>query len=134
MKVVLDTNVFVSGVFFDGPPHRILRAWREARLRLMLSSEILDEHSRVGEDLAARFPGADLVPILELVATHAEWVDPEPLRERVCADPDDDKFLACAVASRTRVVVSGDKQLLAVSGWRGIEVLRPRAFVDAYLS
>ena len=46
---------------------------------------------------------------------------------------DDDKFLACALASGAGTIVSGDKHLLSVSGYRGIEVLRPRAFVDRYL-
>ncbi|MDB4915976.1 MAG: hypothetical protein JWM95_3620 [Gemmatimonadetes bacterium] len=48
-------------------------------------------------------------------------------------DPDDDKFLTCAVASDTQVIVSGDKHLLDVSGWNGIEVLTPRQTFDRYL-
>ncbi|MGH8435578.1 MAG: PIN domain-containing protein [Pseudomonas sp.] len=48
-------------------------------------------------------------------------------------DPADDKFLSCALASGADVIISGDRQLLATSGWNGIEVLRPRAFVDRYL-
>ena len=55
------------------------------------------------------------------------------LPEQVCTDPDDDKFLACAVASRTKIITSGDKALLKTSGYAGIEVLTPRAFVDKYL-
>jgi uncharacterized protein len=53
---------------------------------------------------------------------------------RVCADPDDDKFLACALASGARLIVSGDEHLLAVNGWQGIEVIKPRAFADRHLS
>ena len=48
MKVVLDTNVFVSGVFFCGPPYDILSAWRGGRLQLVVSAEILEEYRRVG--------------------------------------------------------------------------------------
>ncbi len=133
MKVVLDTNVFVSGVFFGGLPHRILRAWRDGAFRLLLSSEILEEYTRVGEELATRFPGVELFPVLKLVAMHAEFAEGVPLRKPVCEDPDDDKFLVCAAAGRAGAIVSGDKHLLAVSGWRGIEVLKPRAFADRYL-
>jgi len=133
VRVVLDTNVFVSGVIFSGPPYRILRAWRDGRVQLVLSSEILDEYHRVGQELAREFPGIDLASIETLLATHAEFVDAPPLPQQVCADPDDDKFLACALASRTKVVVSGDKELRRVTGWRGINVMSPRAFVDAYL-
>ncbi len=48
------------------------------------------------------------------------------LREPVCKDPDDDKFLACALASKCKVIVSGDKNLLKVSGFHGIRVIRLR--------
>jgi predicted nucleic acid-binding protein len=55
-----------------------------------------------------------------------------PLAEGICDDPDDDKFLACALASESRIIVSGDKHLLKVSGYKGIEVLRPRKFLEKY--
>ncbi len=55
------------------------------------------------------------------------------LPEPVCEDPDDDKFLACALATETKIIVSGDKHLLKVSGYRGIDVIRPRKLLDDYL-
>jgi len=61
-----------------------------------------------------------------LLAMNASIVDALPLSEPVCEDPCDDMFLAAAIASRTRLIVSGDKHLLRVSGWRGITVLTPR--------
>jgi predicted nucleic acid-binding protein len=51
----------------------------------------------------------------------------------VSDDPADDKFLAAALASHTPLIVSGDKDLLRVSGWRGIKVLTPRQFLDQHL-
>jgi putative PIN family toxin of toxin-antitoxin system len=47
VKVAIDTNVFVSGVFFSGPPHKILEAWRDGRIQLVISPEILDEYVTV---------------------------------------------------------------------------------------
>jgi putative PIN family toxin of toxin-antitoxin system len=134
VRIVLDTNVFVSGVFFGGPPGRILDAWRDGRVHLVVSAEILDEYQRVGRLLAAEHPGVDLEPLLALVAVHAAVVEAPALVEKVCSDPDDDKFLACAIAVDVAVIVSGDKDLVLQSGWRGVEVLRPRRFVDEYLS
>ncbi len=64
MKVILGTNVFVSGVFFGGPPYRILEAWRDAKIQLVVSQEILDEYRRIGENLAEQFSNVDLEPIL----------------------------------------------------------------------
>ena len=72
MRIVLDTNVFVSGVFFSGPPHQILMAWRDGRLQLAISKEILDEYQRVGKALAVKFPDIHLEPILELVILKAD--------------------------------------------------------------
>lgn len=53
MKVVVDTNVFVSGVFFGGPPGDVLAAWRDKRIELVVSREIFEEYVRVGERLSA---------------------------------------------------------------------------------
>lgn len=133
MKVILDTNVFVSGIFFVGAPHAILDAWRHGRLSLVVSPPILDEYRRVTHELADQFPGVDPVPPLELLAIHAQMVDAPDLTEPVCTDAADDMFLACAVASGTKLITSGDKALLKTSGYAGISVLTPRAFVDKYL-
>lgn len=134
MRVILDTNVFVSGVFFSGPPFEILDAWRRGRLTLVVSPEILAEYERVGQELANQFPQVDIAPMLELLAFKGEVVDASPLAEQVCSDPDDDKFLACAMASGTKIISSGDKALRKTSGFSGIEVLSPREFVNKYLN
>jgi len=133
LKIVMDTNVFVSGVFFSGPPYQILKAWQSGEFELVVSQDILNEYRRVGEILAEEHPNVDLNPFLNFVIEHAKVYKPARLKEPVCEDPDDDKFLACALASGSRVIVSGDKHLLKVSGYEGIEVLKPREFVDKYL-
>jgi uncharacterized protein len=134
LKVVMDTNVFVSGVFFSGPPYEILKAWQEGEFELVVSQEILDEYRRVGEILSEERPQVDLNPILTFVIEHARVYQPVALNEPICEDPDDDKFFACALASGSKVIVSGDKHLLKVSGYEGIEVLKPRDFTDRYLA
>lgn len=134
MRVILDTNVFVSGVFFTGPPYQILKAWRNDKLHLVISEEILAEYQKVGKVLAEEFPTVNLQPILDLVMITAEIVQSQRLSEPVCDDPDDDKFIACALASKSKLIVSGDKHLLKVSGFRGIRVITPREFVNEYLS
>jgi putative PIN family toxin of toxin-antitoxin system len=133
VKVVLDTNVFISGIYFTGPPYKILQAWREGKIQLVISYEILDEYQRVGEILSEGHPDVDLKPILDYVIQHAVINSSPPLPEGVCDDPDDDKFLACALASRSNIVVSGERHLLKVSGYRNIEVIKPRDFVDLHL-
>ena len=133
IKVVMDTNVFVSGIFFSGPPYQILSAWQSGKFELAVSQKILDEYRRVGEILGEDRPAVDLKPILDFVVEHARVYQSIVLKEPICEDPDDDKFFACALASGSKVIISGDKHLLKVSGYRGIQVLKPREFVDRYL-
>lgn len=133
MRLVLDTNVLISGIFFSGPPYDILDAWRGGRIEFVVSVEILDEYRPVGEQLAEQFPGVQVEIFLELLTLRARIVNAPALKEKVCSDPDDDKFLACAIASGTRIICSGDKALLKVSGYKGLTVLNPKDFVVGHL-
>jgi len=133
VKFVLDTNVFVSGVFFSGPPFQILKAWNDGKIQLVVSAEILDEYRRVGEILAEDHPNIDLKSVLDYVIRNAEVYTAPPLPESVCDDPEDDKFLACALASGSVVIVSGDKHLHKVSGYKKVKVLKPRDFFNEFL-
>ena len=133
MKIVVDTNVLISGVFFAGLPLRVLQAWRDGLVALVVSPEILAEYQRVGSILAAQYPHVDFDGFMELVTIHAEIVAALPLSTPVCTDPDDDKFLACALAARAKIIVSGDKHLINVGSCHGIEIFTPRRFVDTFL-
>jgi uncharacterized protein len=133
MKIVLDTNVFISGIFFSGPPSQILRAWKNKRLQIILSQDIVIEYQRVVESLTLKYPSIDILPIIELVTVHGQFVDTKNVDITVCEDPDDNKFIECAIASDTKIIVSGDKHLLKIKGFKGIKVHKPREFVEIYL-
>jgi uncharacterized protein len=135
VKVVLDTNVLISGLFFGGVPGRVLTAWHDRRFTLVLSAPILSEYREVGAEIESRSGGQEFEAVLALLTLNSELIDaPEHLEPQVCSDADDDKFLACAQAAGAELVVSGDAALRATSGWSGIHVLTPRQFVDRYLS
>ena len=117
-------------------PGAFLTAWSVGSIQLVISPLILEEYRRVGLELSkGREPlvGA-LEALLAMLTMHAVLVNAPSLDERVSADPDDDKFLATALAATVRIIVSGDKHLLRVSGWHRIEVLKPRQFVDRYIA
>jgi predicted nucleic acid-binding protein len=84
LKIVLDTNVFISGVFYSGPPYQILKAWRDGIIQLLISDEIFEEYRRVGEILANGFPKVDIGSFLELLAINTEHVTPKELPKPVC--------------------------------------------------
>jgi putative PIN family toxin of toxin-antitoxin system len=133
MKVVVDTNVLISGVFFGGMPSRVLEAWRDGRIGLVVSPEILEEYRRVGEELEAQFPGVSLAPLLALLVMAAEIIEAPGLPEQVSRDPDDDKFIACALAGDCQLIISGDKDLLEVSIYQGVKIVAPREFLESEL-
>ncbi len=56
MRIVLDTNVFISGIFFSGPPSEIMKAWGNLNFQIILSQDILDEYQRVANELSSKFP------------------------------------------------------------------------------
>ena len=133
MRVILDTNVFISGIFFSGPPSKILKAWADQKFHLVFSQQILDEYQRVSEDLSSKFPSIDIAPIIELITIHGLFIDTHGYTLPVCEDPDDNKFIECAIAGNCEIIVSGDKHLLKLSEFRGIAILNPKKFVDKYL-
>ena len=113
-QLVLDTNVLVSTLLFRSETSTLLDAWRGGRFRLAVSQPILDEYARV-----LRYPKFRLSKH-EAAAIMAEFVLPYcdrfqvPEGPRLCSDPDDDKFIHCAQASRAAALVSGDGALLAL--------------------
>ena len=133
MRTVLDTNVLISAIFFGGTPARVLTAWSEGRFEILASVEILAEYRRVVGRLEQQFPSVQASPVLDLLIRECRLVEPIPVPEGACDDPDDLEFLGCAVAGRASCIVSGDRALLRASGFKGIEVLTPRAFTKRYL-
>ena len=131
--VILDTNVFVSGIFWSGPPYTILDAWRKHKIKLIYSIEILEEYVRVSELLVKKYKTIDLTAFIDLVLIHGEMHSPIILQEPVSVDPDDDKFIACALGANCKIIISGDKDLLDVSGYADVEILNPAKFIKKYL-
>ena len=133
MKIVLDTNVLMSGIFFSGPPYQILKSWQENKIQLVITEKILNEYQRVAKILSNKYPKIEIDNILGLIAIHTEIIDDSNHIVKICEDPDDDIFISCALSCGCKIIVSGDKHLLKISGYENIEVLKPRLFLEKYL-
>lgn len=128
-RVVFDTNIFVSGHFWKGPPYRCLLA-AEARLAsLVVSEPILSE---LREKLIDKFgvTAAEVAAIVDHLDTYAERVAVQGRSGWVRQDPDDDKFIDAALSGGATIIVSGDRHLLALGTVEGIEILTARQFLD----
>jgi len=132
-KVITDTNVLVSGIFFSGPPARILKTWQDGRFQIVLSEDILDEYRRVIQALADKLGHTDFEPILETLLIKSELMPSYAFESPICEDPDDDKFLACAMVSQSNYLVTGDNHLLKMGKFLNTIIVTPRHFIDNLL-
>ena len=133
MRIVVDTNVLISGAFFSGPPSKIIDACVGGQFKLVLTTEIIDEYRRVGEIFTKKRPNVDFERFLGVLISKAVFVEPTQIDSKVCRDPNDLKFIECALASNAEYVVSGDKDLLDIKNYSGVLIYSPRKFVDEFL-
>ncbi len=129
LRVVADTNIYVSAFNFGGVPEILLRLARRKVFLLYLSDAIAAE---IEDVLAEKFgySAAALAIIRRTLSRTTRRVARTRVRVQVCVDPDDDKVLECALTVRADYLVSGDRHLLALHPFRRIPILRPRAFLD----
>ena len=128
MRAVLDTNVVISAIFFGGMPLKIVRAAFAKKVELVASKAVLREYREVAERLHAQFPSVNYRCPLSILESKLTIVRPVALGETVCRDPDDDAIIACALGGKAKVICSGDDDLLALNGFRGLEIMQPSDF------
>ena len=126
MRVVIDTNVFVSS-FFGGIPLRIVDYWFSGKLILCVSRPILREYFEV----LGRFQ-FDRQDLFRKLATAFEkgpnilFVDTPKEENWIEDDPGDNKFIACALSLHAETIVSGDSHLKEVAEIGGVKIVPPR--------
>jgi putative PIN family toxin of toxin-antitoxin system len=130
IRVVVDTNIFVSS-FFGGNPRKIIDLWKTGSVTLCLSRSIVDEYIEVLQRLGLQ-DEEHLAKLLNLFAQGFNCLfsaNPPPLKI-IRDDPDDDKFIECAVGLECHYIISGDKHLLSIQDYMGIKILSPKEFLD----
>lgn len=134
MKVVLDTNVLISALFWSGPPNEILKCAEDGDIALAASIPMLEELSGVlsrekFKPLLER-AGVSVESIQERVATLVALYPHNAKISIISEDPSDDMFLACAFAAQAPFIVSGDRHLLRLKEWQGIRIVTPKQFLQ----
>lgn len=130
MKVVLDTNVILSGLLFPGgPPDKIVRAVLTGRLQNATSPDLLTELRRVLERKFKR-PSEKIDPLIRLISEASLLVYPT---ERVCIIKDheaDNRVVECALTAKADFLVTGDEaHLLRLKSVQGIPIIEPSEFI-----
>ena len=132
IKVVVDTNVFISS-FFGGNPRKVIDLWKAGEITLCLSSVIIEEYIEVLQRLGLQNE-RELEELTDLSAKgfHSLFTSQIPSLQVVEKDPDDDKFIECAVALKAKYVISGDKALQEIKDYIGVKIVNPKDFLEIH--
>jgi len=134
LRIVLDTNVLVSGLLSPfGPPGEIVRMVSSGTVTLCLDARILSEYREVLARPRFGFGVEAVAALLDYLNVASETAAAEPLSVRL-PDPDDESFLEVALACGAECVVTGNLAHFPVAARAGVDVLSPAQFVDRYRS
>jgi uncharacterized protein len=129
VRAVIDTNVLIAALLWHGPPHGLLAQVRSGSLGLISSpallAELADVLGRSKFDAILKRSNTSREKALAEVRQLADVIEPRPLPQPVCRDPDDDEVLALAISAQADLIVSGDKDLLVLQQFNGIPILSP---------
>lgn len=130
IRVVLDTNVYISALMFGGLPGSLLDLVFLQSFATIISPALLDE---LDEKLRLKFrlSREDAALIRARIENSARMVDPEETLSVVTDDPDDDRVLECAIQGAADYIVTGDRHLLSLGSFRGIAIVKVRDFLDS---
>jgi putative PIN family toxin of toxin-antitoxin system len=134
LHIVIDTNVFVSGIISpNSPPAQLLRRWQARAFMLVSCQRAIDELNQVLQRpaLLAKYPitPAKREALLSAILERVVLVQGDTVKGVVIDDPKDDMFVACAVEGQAKYIVSGDKHLRKLRHYQAVRILEPTYFL-----
>lgn len=131
MRIVIDTNVITSAIFFGGKPLNLLHLITSNEVEAVYSKEIADEYTKILERIHQKYPALNKGIDFDVLLKQMECVECVS-NVKVCRDPDDDKFIQCALDGNCIFIVSGDKDLLTLEEYEGIKILTVNQFLESF--
>ena len=131
MKIVIDTNVIASAIFFGGRPKELIEHLVYRRVDAYASTEIISEYRETIEELSERYSNRpNNIPLTDILFA-MKMVEPTTHVD-ICRDLDDNKFIDCAIDGGCIYIVSGDKDLLSLKSYGDIEIVTVSEFLTKY--
>ncbi|MBS3092245.1 putative toxin-antitoxin system toxin component, PIN family [Candidatus Pacearchaeota archaeon] len=126
MMAIIDTNIFVSGIFWEGNfCSQIIDEWKNKKFELVSSVEIIDEFVETLKNFKIQMPDEMIEEWRNLIIENSIMVEPTIKLDAIKDDPDDNKFLEAGISGNVDLVISQDKHLLKLKQYRGIKIVSP---------
>jgi len=129
IKVVPDTNIVISAVFWRGNPYEVIRRGILGEYQLVISVEILDE---IADRLRNKFqfPEESIQELIDILMTYCHIVEPSSKFD-VVRDKKDNKIVECAFDGKADYIVTGDPDLIELKEFKGIKIVKAKEFLEA---
>ncbi len=136
MRIVVDTNVMIAAILWQGPPHRILELAEKGQVSLCATPSVLEELQEVLERSKFRKQlqnrATSIEEIMSGLLPLVELYEPTAVPNAVPTDPDDEIFIECALSADAPFLISGDNHLLRLRKYRRIRIVTPTEFLRTF--
>ena len=129
MNIVIDTNVIISGIFFGGYPRKILETVADKQISAYATTEIINEYYEIIDEMIKRKQGRINNSVLSQLVSKLKIIQSSS-SINICRDPDDNKFIECAIDANALYIISGDKDLLDIQKFNNIQIVNAKSFYE----
>ncbi|MHB1665507.1 MAG: putative toxin-antitoxin system toxin component, PIN family [bacterium] len=131
MRIVIDTNILISGIFFQGKERNVLELWFNGKFDVICTEEIFEEYSEVIMRFTKKSSGNKHDESIGIIAKNCIFIK-NVYNKKYSRDPDDDKFINCAMSGEAPYIVSGDKDLLVLKKIGDLEIITASNFLKSF--
>jgi putative PIN family toxin of toxin-antitoxin system len=130
MKVVLDSNIFVSSFFWKGNPRKVFDRVTNGFDELYITDEILEEISTVMSREKFNTDEMEIKEYIEVIESYSVKVFYKNKTEEISRDKDDNKILQCGLEGNVDFIITGDNDLLVLKEFRNIKIVNPKEYLE----
>ncbi len=131
LRVVIDTNVFISAILFKGYPAKLVDLWKKNFLKILISKEVLEEYIKVLSYPKFQLSKEEIKYIIEKeLLPSAEVIKVKSKINLIKEDKEDNKFLTLALEGNAHYIISGDKHLLKLRKLHKIPIVTIKEFLE----
>jgi len=133
VRMVLDTNILISALLFKGELSRMVELWQTGKIVPILSKETFDELKTVLEYPKFSLSHSEVKSLIENeILPFFEAADVTKQIKGACRDPEDDKFISCAISANADCIVTGDKDLTDLKKYEFVRIIHASGFIKTF--